>query len=224
MAGIDSIGDIGAKASAGFSQAGGVALYIIYGLVLGGIIFAAWYFMSFNVKVEIHERNTSSQYIVTWRKGKFKKDKNNPGVFNFIMMGDKRWTQPLDKNYVQFEKRGRNRMGMLVRFAEDSEGRLQPIRPVYNNVAVPWHGWNNNALEFTTRNVMQAIDVFKKGDFMSKYGALIQIGAFILMFVLILVLFKKLEGVVEGLNAVAGALKEAAQNYNVMQSGGQVIK
>lgn len=220
MAGL---GDIAGKFTAGLGTAQTIAVYLLYGLILGLIIWGAWYILSFNVKVEIHERNTSSQYIVKWVRGKFKKDKNNPGVFNFVMMKESRWNQPLDKNYVQFERRGRGKLGMLVRFVEDSEGRLQPIRPVYNNVAVPWHGWNNNALEFTTRNVMQAIDVFKKGDFWSKYGGLIQMGGFILMFVLLLVLFKQMDGVVEGLNGVANALSESAKNYNALVSGGQVI-
>lgn len=210
MVGLENVAGTFTK---GFSQASSVAVYIFYGVVFGLVIWGVMYLLSFNVKVGIWQRSQGETLFVKWTKGRFKKDKQNPQTYLFYIMKDDRWDQPFPKNYVIRESRGFGRLGLMVNFIEDSNGKLQPMNPPTAGVAMPWSGWSGNAMEFTTRKVREYAERFRKGDFMTKYGALIQIGAFIIMFVLILVLFRKLEGVVEGLNAVAAALQTASQNF-----------
>lgn len=211
MAGL---GDIAGNLTSGFSSATMIGQYIFYGLILGLVIWFAIYITSFNVEVRIMERNRGSTPIERKEAGRFKKDKNNPGVMLFTMMRDKRWEMPFPTDYIQLKRGGFGKIKKVVYFIEDEEGRLQPVKPPMMSATEKWVGWKPNAMEFVTRKVKEYIDRFKKGDFMSKYGALVQIGAFLIMFVMILVLFRKLEGVVEGLNNVAGALQAAASNYN----------
>lgn len=221
MAGLDGVfGDL----SGGFSQVAGLATYIFYGVLIGVIVWLAWYILSFNVKVEIHKRTQGTSTLIYTEKGKFKKDKYNPGVFILTMMRDKRWEMPFPKDYIQLEKKAFGKIGQRIMFIEDKDGRIQPLKPVSTEATVNWVGWGNNAMEFTTRKIREYAERFRKGDFWEKYGNLIQIGGIIIMFVLLLVLFRKLEEVVDGLNAVAGALTEAAKNYNVQVAGGQVIQ
>lgn len=212
----------------GFSNLGVVFQYVLYGILFGLIVWAAWYLTSFNVKVYIRQRAGAS-YITVKDAGRFVKDKNNPGVEFFqLMRNKKRWNFPLDRNYVELERKILGRIGRCVFFAEDANGRLQPVRPIDDGGLMRWKGWTLDGMEYVTRGVKEQIERFKKGDWFAKYGGVIQVGAYLVIMMILLVLFRQLEGVVEGLQSVAGSLDAAAQGFQNAQlvsslNGTQVI-
>lgn len=213
MAGIPGLENITASFSGSSGTMWLIAKMLFYGVIVGVGGYLAWYFLSFNIKVRIHQRGNEG-FVTTWKKGKFIKDKQNPGVFLFKIMSDDRWAAPLDRNYVQVEKKSMGRMARMVEFAEDEQGRLQPVRPLLKSDLVAWSGWGNNAMEFTTRTAKEAIEKFKKGDFWSKYGNLVYMGLFLLVFIMALVLFRQMSEISDALGATAGTFKEAAVLFN----------
>lgn len=220
MAGL---GDIVGNFSGGFSQMGIVVQYIFYGLLLGGLVWIAWYITSFNVEIRIQERNKGTTPIEKTERGRFKKDKNNPGVMILSLMRDKRWEMPFPNDFIQLKKGSFGKIKKVIYLLEDEDGRLQPLRPPHNNAAEKWVGWKPNAMEFVTRKVKESAERWRKGDFWAKYGNMIQLGGILIMFILILVLFRQLEKVNTGLASVASAFQQAAENLAVANSGGQIV-
>jgi len=223
MAGLESITS-GINLSGAMSTTGTIMQFLLIGLVLGSIIFGVWYLLSFNIKVGINERNGNEGYITKWDKGKFVKDKKK-GILIFSLMKDKRWNQPLDRKYLSVEKKAFGRISKIVMFAEDTEGRFQPIRPVEKDNLYNWTGWDNDDMEFASSNARAVIDMVKKPDFWSKYGMLVQLGAIAIIFVMAIVLFRQITQISESLNNVAGAFVSAAQALSgaVITNGTQVI-
>lgn len=223
MAGL---GDIfgGVNMSGAVSTTGTVVQWILIGLVIAGIGWMMWYYLSFNIKVGINERNGSEGYITKWDKGKFKKNKRT-GLLDFVLLKDKRWKQPLDRKYLSMEKKSFGRVSKVVMFAEDDESRFQPIKPLHKENLVEWTGWDNDDIEFSASNARAVIDMAKKQDFMSKYGALIQIAAFALLVILMIVFLRQMSGVSESLAGVASSFQDAANKFAgvMMTNGTQVI-
>jgi hypothetical protein len=221
MAGL---GDIMGSFTSGFDKVGGVLMYALYGLLFGAILYVGYLFLQYNVKVEIKAKNGEKGFVSTWHKGRFKRDKKN-GLLMFTVRGDKRWNQPIDRKYVEVERKAGGRMGYLVRFAEDEEGRLQPIRPMMASDLFSWSGWDNDDIEFAASHARQIIELVKKEDFWSKYGVLIQMGFMALMVVMLIVLFKQLSGVADALGGVATALQNTATyvKTGAEVAGSQVI-
>jgi hypothetical protein len=223
MAGL---GDIfgGMNLGGAMSTTGLVFQWILIGLCIGGAGWLMWYYLSFNIKVGINERNGSEGYITKWDKGKFKKNKKN-GMLYFVLLRDKRWNQPLDRKYLSMERKSFGRVGKVVMFAEDDESRFQPIMPVVKDNIHLWAGWDNDDMEFVSSQARAVIEMAKKEDFMSKYGALVQIAAFALLVILMIVFLRQMSGVSEGLAGVASAFEKASQQFAgvMMTNGTQVI-
>lgn len=220
MAGL---GDIAANFSGGFSAATSLAQYIFYGVVFGVVLYFAYYIMSFNVEARILERNGGKTPMERMEKGRFKKDKNNPGVVLFSMLKDKRWEMPLPPDYIMLKKASFGRVRKVIYFMEDEHGRIQPFRPPHTGNAEQWSGFKPNAIQFMTAKLREYAMRFQKGDFWQKYGNLIQMAGMVLMFVMILILFRQLDKVNEGLASVAAAFENAAKNLAAANSGGQII-
>lgn len=220
MAGL---GDIAGTFTSGFSQVTSVAQYILYGLILGLVIWFAWWITSFNVEVRILERHRGTTPIERMEKGRFKKDKNNPSTLILSLMRDKRWEMPVPTDFIQLKRASFGKIKKVVTFLEDEQARLQPIKPPTVDVAEKWKGWTPNSMEFVTRKAKEYIERFRKGDFWEKYGNMIQLGGILVMFVLILVLFRQLEKVNDGLSSVASAFSEAAKTMAAANAGGQVV-
>jgi hypothetical protein len=204
-----------------------VVMYIFYGLILGLGIYLLIRLMKYNVIVEIMERTGDNQFVSKMDKGAFVKDKDNPMVEVFSMLREKRWKEPLDKSYLTLVKKGFGFKKKVV-FAEDSEGRLQPVKPISDRDVVKFRGWDNNSSEFVVRESMKLIERLKKPDFMSKYGSLIQLGALALIFVMAIVLFRQIGQANEGFAAASAAFNTAAQNLAGLHSAvpippGQVV-
>ena len=208
-----------------FGAAWTITKFVFWGAIVGVIGFMLWYFLSFNVRVEVFRR-TNEGFIAEKDKARFKNDKNNPGVQRFqLLRNKKRWDQPLDRKYLTGERRAFGRYGLVARFVEDAEGRLQPIRPVQEKDVVAWKGWDNNAMEFTTSNIKEVIERYKKGDWLTKYGPLIQLAFFAFLLIAMIVLFRELKTVSESLSSVAGALQNIANQMQPLatNSTSQVI-
>ena len=227
MAGIPGLSNIFSGTGAGLTTTFTVLKFIVYGVVVGLGGYLAWYILSFNVRIVVFER-TSSGYTQSKDSGRFKADKNNPGVQNFqFLKRKKQWDQPLERSYLMTEKKAFGRIGMIVYFAEDSDGRLQPVKPIEVKNLKEWTGWNNNAMEFTTRKAKEYIDRFKKGDFWAKYGGLIQMAFLGFLLVILLVLFRQQKEVAGQLGNVAESLKVVAQSMQPIvqnSTGVQVVQ
>lgn len=224
MAGLEGIFG-GVNWGGMMSTTGSVAKFILVGVILGLIGWMLWYYLSFNIKVGINEKNGNEGYITKWDKGRFKKNKKT-GLLDFQILKDKRWKQPLDRKYLAVEKKMFGRISKLVMFAEDEESRLQPIRPVTVKDISEWTGWDNDDVEFSASNARAVIEMAKKPDFMSKYGALLQIAAMALIFVMAIILFRQINGVSESLALVAGSFERAANSFATVMitNGTQVIQ
>lgn len=207
MAGIPGIENLGA----GLAGMGDLLKYVLYGLVLGGMIYAAWIYLSYNVRVGILERSGKT-HILRWKKGKFYRNKKEDGnlIERFKIMGDKRWNQPLQKNYLLQQKKSMGRTSTLAIFAEDKEGRLQPVRPELE--LQKWKGLSNNAMQFIITDARKHIERFKTQNWMDKYGALIQIGGMALIFIMALVLFREISSASGAFSNAATALQEAGSS------------
>ena len=220
------INSVMGNVSGGLTTGTTIIVYLFYGVLFGAIIYAGWQLTSYNVKVGIKERRGNGGTITVWKKGKFVKDKINPTTRNFVIMGEKRWNFPLDMSYVELQKKGFGRVGSLVYFAEDEKGRLQPVKSFESNDIHKWTGWTPESMEFFLRNMKEVIERFKKGDFWTKYGGMVQIGAFALIFIMGIVMFRQMQTVADSLGAVAANFKEAAQAFNqqVAANGTQIIR
>jgi len=192
---------------------GTVAVYIFWGLLLGGGLYLVWNILSYNVDVRAFRKGRYGFYQQSL-KGKFYKNKENGQEYFKLNSKNTQWNQPLPRDYMIIALRGK-RLKQTIYFAEDEEGRWQPMKPVMNDDVAKWAGWKNSDMEFAIGHARRMIQLVKKGDFWSKYGTLMQLGFMALMVVMLIVLFKQLDGVVTGLNNVASTLGE----FKVISAG-----
>lgn len=199
--------------ASGFGKIGGVMKYVLWGLVLGGVLYAAWVYTSYNVRVGIYEKSGSSGYITKWDKGKFYRSKKEDGgiIERFKMMKDKRWNQPMDKAYTGAFRKSMGRIGKVVYFAEDSEGRLQPVKPQFN--LMNWKGLSNNAMQFAVTEGKKNIERFKKKNWLDDYQGIIQLGALALIFVMAIVLFRQISSASDAFGSAAASLSETGKIF-----------
>jgi len=206
---IDSI-------SAGLSPGGPVgtaAIYGLGGLAIGLVGYMIWVIMSYNVKVVVFCKTQTTSYEKTL-KGKFYLNKENGQTYFKTSGKNPVWNQPLPLEYLMIAVNGK-RLVKKVYFAENEQGKWQPMKPVTQGELEVWTGWKNSDQEFAIGHARRMIEFAKKGDFWSKYGTLIQFGFMALMVVMLIVLFRQLDGVVGGLEAVAGQLGD----FKVISAG-----
>lgn len=208
------VGNIGAGLSPS-GPLGSIAMFILGGIAIGIVGYAGFVVLSYNVRVTIFKKTGTHSYE-TFAKGKFYLNKENGQTYFKLSGRNPKWNQPLDLDYLVVAVRG-NRVGKHVYFAEDHNGNLQPIKPVTVENVERWTGWKNSDQEFAIGAARKIIAIAKRGDFWSKYGALIQMGFLALMVVMLIVLFRQLDGVVSGLQSVASTLAD----FKVISAGNE---
>lgn len=192
---------------------GQVAVFIFFGLIIGVIGYLVWNIMSYNVRVTVFCKTGTTSFERNL-KGKFYKNKDNGQTYFKTQGRNPAWNQPLDLDYLTINLRGK-RVVRHVYFAEDKQGNLQPMKPVTEGDLAIWAGWKNSDQEFAIGHARRMISLIKKGDFWSKYGTLIQMGFMALLVVMLIVLFRQLDGVVTGLESVASTLAD----FKVISAG-----
>lgn len=211
------IGGFASNITSGLSPSGPLGqifTFVLIGVAIGAVGYAVFVMMSYNVKVTIFRKTRFGTYAQT-TKGKFYKNKDN-GQEWFKLRGKtySTFNQPLDKNYLVMSVAGKT-VSKQVFLAEDKEGRLQPMKPVEESDLATWVGWRNSDMEFAVGHARRMVALVKTGDFWSKYGGLMQMGFMALMVVMLIVLFRQLDGVVGGLQSVASTLGE----FKVISAG-----
>lgn len=202
--------------TSGFSPSGPlgqVAVMLLVGLALGALIYMVWVITSYNVRVTVFCKTQSTSYE-KHLKGKFYRHKESGQTYFKTSGKNPVWNQPLHLDYLMIAVRGR-KLGKHVYFAENEQGNVQPMKPVTNSDLAVWTGWKNSDQEFAIGHARRMIEQVKKGDFWSKYGVLLQMGFMALMVVMLIVLFRQLDGVVTGLQGVANTLGE----FKVISAG-----
>jgi hypothetical protein len=169
--------------------------------------------MSYNVKVTVFHKTQNTSYEKQL-KGKFYVNKTSGQTYFKTSGANPLWNQPLPLDYLMIAVVGK-RLVKKVYFAENDQGKFQPMKPVDNGDLVVWNGWGNSDEEFAIGHARRMIEQAKKGDFWSKYGVMVQMGFMALMVVMLIVLFRQLDGVVGGLNSVASTLGE----FKVISAG-----
>jgi len=192
---------------------GTVAIMVIVGLAVGVVGYMIWVLMSYNVKVTVFCKTQTTSYE-KHLKGKFYVNKENGQTYFKTTGKVPAWNQPLPLDYLIISVVGK-RLVKKVYFAENDQGKFQPMKPITNDDLMVWTGWKNSDQEFAIGHARRMIEFAKKGDFWAKYGTLIQMGFMALMVVMLIVLFRQLDGVVGGLESVANTLGE----FKVISAG-----
>lgn len=220
-----AIGDI---IGAGFQGSSGSAIgstitvflgWFLVPLVLFAGMYALWYYMSFNVRVMIYNPTNKQNSLGERDKGKVVRDRDNKRVKGFRLLKNKNDYSgaPIPLRYHIPVKAGFGRVVKEIHFLRDEHGDLQPYLPPNKQHLSERSGMESIDIAWASQEAKATIRALatKKGawEVLERFAPFIFMAIIV---VLLLVLFREMEGVVSGLRAVANQLADVNVGQQVV--------
>lgn len=205
-------GELG-QALSGVNWGGGSLAFLkwpIISLIIFGVGYLIYWLMSFDVKVFIinpFKNNT----IAEQDKGRLVRDRKSKLIKTFQLMKNKHdWHGSIPVNFFVAYKKSMSRFGRMIFMIRDENGELQPVKPPSDAVVSDWKGMTSSDIQWSLNEIQKGHDAYLKNGFWNQYGgAMIAIGGFAIVGVIMLVLFSELDTLAAAFNSAATKAAEA---------------
>lgn len=188
----------------------GFLKWLIWPLLLFGLVYAIYYLFSFNIRVNIfnpYDRHS----IKESDRAKAVRDRKSKQVKTHKLMKNKDdWVGIIPGRFLVPSMGLFRRIVYEVYMIRDEEKNLQPIRPPSNKDVHEWEGMSSSDIQWAFNVIDEGHSVYMKQSFWAQHGAtLLAVGGFLVVGVVMLVLFKQLDVLAAAFNSAADKAAQA---------------